>query len=161
MGQNKQERKKNQGKSTRKTYRHRGTLSQYRNLIKRPTQKPKYINKRLITFKNDQTKIMKQAPSKTTSEFVLEGGLPLAWLATLLKKTKLSFARGCLLVRACGWGWKFVSSISTGTPSGLNLCRPRISYLHWVHTYISPALSRRSCFLCVFHPHWLIQSSLL
>lgn len=51
--------KKNQGKSTRKTYRHRDTLSQYRNLIKRPTQKPKHINKRLISFKIDQTKIMR------------------------------------------------------------------------------------------------------
>lgn len=72
---------------------------------------------------------------------------------TLLQKAKYSFVSGYQLEIASdlGMGYVFLSSFSPETPIWL---RP-VSL--WLHMCIS-LLSRRSCFLGVFHLHWLLQS---
>jgi hypothetical protein len=81
---------------------------------------------------------------------------------TLLEKTNFSFMTGCLLDIASGLGmWMCIHliQISAGTLSGLDLCRPcACCNSLWVHKCISPAVSRRPCFLGVLHPHWLLHS---
>lgn len=83
---------------------------------------------------------------------------------TTLEKRSFSFSSSWQSERASALGmWiKSTSPLNPDNPSGLTCAGLYILFMFlwslWVHLVVSSVLSRRSCFLGILHPLWLLQS---